>query len=361
MSARKPKAAQDKVSTIEGPLQSTEEREKGFFERLFLISPIGIFIVQKGRFRFVNPAFTEISGYKAEQLLGMDSLAIVHPDDRSQVRAHAVEMLKGKRSTPYQHRVMTPNGEVRWIIESVVPITYQGEDAVLGYFMDTTEYELAKEAMALSEEKFHKAFRSSPDWFVITTLEDGFYVDVNDAFLRATGYRRDEVIGHTSSELGIWVDPRQRHEIVRRLREEGSVRDVEVQFRMKSGEIRHMLWSAEVIDYGEEPCCLAMTRDITSRVRAQEERIQREKLQGILELAGAACHELNQPLQYIYLLLSEAMEEQPDSRALREMKSQLDRLRDITAKLENITVYETMDYIKGRKIVDINKACRPQG
>ena len=333
-------------------------KDATFFANIFINSPIGIYIVQDGKFIFMNPEFLRIGGFDEQELLGTDSLGIVLPEDREKVRRCAVEMLKGESHSPYEHRVMTKDGEIRWILETVTTIQFKGKRSVLGYFMDHTEHERAKEALNISEDKFHKAFRSSPDWFVISTLEDGFYVDVNETFLRSTGYTKDEVLGRTSSELGIWADPNKRTEMVKTLREKGVVRNLEVDFRMKSGEIRNMLWSAEVIDYGDEKCLIAVTRDITARHRAEQERLKREKLQGVLETAATACHEINQPLQYIFLLLGEILEKDPENEDLKEIKRQYDRIKDITNKFENITVYETTDYIKGEKIIDIDKASK---
>ena len=329
-----------------------------FLANIFINSPIGIYIVQDGKFVFMNPEFLRIGGFDEQDLLGTDSLGIVLPEDREKVRSSAVEMLKGKSHLPYEHRVLTKGGEIRWIIETVTSIQYRGRRSVLGYFMDHTEHERALEALSLSEDKFCKVFRSSPDWFVISTLEDGFYIDVNEAFLRTTGYTKEEVLGRTSSELGIWADPNQRMEMVKIIKEKGVVRNLEVEFRMKSGEIRNMLWSAEVIDYGDEKCLIAVTRDITARHRAQQEQLKREKLQGVLETAGAACHEINQPLQYIYLLLNEVLHENPGNENLQKIKKQCDRIKNITEKMEGITIYESTDYVQGKKIVDINKASK---
>ena len=333
-------------------------KDATFFANIFINSPIGIYIVQDGKFVFMNPEFLRIGGYDEQELLGTDSLGIVLPEEREKVRRYAVEMLKGKSHSPYEHQVMTKNGDTRWIIETVTSIQFNGKRSVLGYFMDHTQHERAKEALALSEDKFHKAFRSSPTWFVISTLEDGFYVDVNEAFLHTTGYTKDEVLGRASSDLGIWADPNKRTEMVKMLQEKGVVRNLEVEFQMKSGEIRQVLWSAEAIDYGEEKCLIAVTRDITARHRAQQERLKREKLQGVLETAATACHEINQPLQYIFLLLDEILEKDPENEALKEIKRQYDRIKGITNKFENITVYKTTDYIKGEKIIDIDKASK---
>ena len=84
----------------------------------------------------------------------------------------------------------------------------------------------------------------------------------------------------------------------------------------------------------------------------------REKLQGVLEIAGATCHEVNQPLQYIYLLLNEVSTEYPDNKNLQEILRQCDRIKSITQKMETITIYESTDYIRGQRIVDINEASR---
>jgi len=334
------------------------EKDPDFFASLFINSPIGIYIVQDGKFVFLNPEFLRISGYDEHELLGKNSLNIVHPEDKRMVREKSIQMLKRENMDPYEHRVITKKGETRWIIETVTSIQYGGRRAALGYFMDNTQSVLTKEALLLSEDKFKKVFRSSPDWFVISTLEDGFYVDVNEAFLRTTGYERHEVIGKSSLELGIWAQPERRAEMLDILQKEGAVRNMEVEFRMKSGEIRHVLWSAEVIDYGGEKCLIAVTRDITARHRAQQEQLRREKLQGILEIAGATCHEINQPLQYICLLITEALDEHADDKNLQEIKNQCERIKAIIQKMEGITVYESMDYVQGKKIVDIHEASK---
>ena len=135
---------------------------------------------------------------------------------------------------------------------------------------DITTRKLAEEALRLSEEKFSKAFRSSPERIAITTLKEGRYIDVNEEFLRFTGFGRQEVIGHTSQELEIWADLRDREEAMKMLREKGEVNNYEARFRNKNGEFRTVLWSAEAIDYGGEPCVIALTRDITERKQAEE-------------------------------------------------------------------------------------------
>ncbi len=343
---------------IQKVFQADFEGPPEFFTNIFLNSPIGIFIVQDGKFVFANPEFCRISGYSESEILRMKSLEIVKREDKKSVRENAIRMLKGQLSGPYEHRILTKQNEARWIIETVIPINYEGRKAVLGYFMDNTKCVHAREALNISEDKFQKAFRSSPDWFVISTLASGLYIDVNEAFLWATGYTKEEILGKSAIDVGIWVDPQKRAGMVKILREKGVVRNMEVEFRMKSGEIRQMLWSAEAIDYGDEKCLIAATRDITDRVRAQKEQLGREKLEGVLEIAGATCHEINQPLQHMYLLLNEAMKENPHMESLQEVKKQCDRIKEITQKMEGITVCESTEYVGGQKMVDIYQSAK---
>jgi len=240
-----------------------------FDENMFNSSPIGIYIVQDRRFMFVNSEFRKILGYPRDELLKMHPSKIVHPEDWERVRTSAIKMLQTEHSSPYVYRALNRNGDVRNVIETVASIQYGGRRATLGYFMDNTENERTKEALSLSEEKFRKAFRFSPDPFIISTLEDGLMIDVNEAFLRVSGFIREEVVGHTVLGLGLWVDPGERTEMVQMLREQGQVRELETRFRIKSGEIRFVLWSAEIIDYGEEKCLIAILRDVTARKQAE--------------------------------------------------------------------------------------------
>lgn len=110
---------------------------------------------------------------------------------------------------------------------------------------------------------------------------------------------------------------------------------------------------------------LFVCTDITKQKQAEEERLRREKLQGVIEMAGAACHELNQPMQvvsgYSELLLSQLSAGKPPDQLikhLREIRRQISRMADITGKLNNITSYETQEYVAGARIIDIDKASK---
>lgn len=129
---------------------SERKRAEDMFKTLASSSPVGIYIVQDGRFRFVNPQFQKYTGYTEAELLGMQSLQFATPDDRARVRDSAVKMLKGERTLPYEYRIINKYGEARWVLETVVPITYEGRPATLGNYMDITDRKKAEQELEKS-------------------------------------------------------------------------------------------------------------------------------------------------------------------------------------------------------------------
>lgn len=122
-----------------------------------------------------------------------------------------------------------------------------------------------------SEALFAKVFRVSPAALWVSELDSGIALDLNDSFLSITGYQRDEVIGQTTMSLGIWADLSVRNALVEALLNGEKVRDVEIQFCKKSGEIREGLISAEIVDIDEMRCLMLSCSDITERKQASEE------------------------------------------------------------------------------------------
>jgi PAS domain S-box-containing protein len=147
------------------------------------------------------------------------------------------------------------------------------EDKIFGICIiaqDITARRQIEEALRRSEEKFSKAFLDSPTSLILTSMRDHRYIEVNEAFLDATGYQREELIGKTPLERAILVKPEQRTQLVQLVNERGSYRGVEIAFRTKSGEIREGLGSATKIEIEGEPCILAVVVDVTEQKRVTE-------------------------------------------------------------------------------------------
>jgi PAS domain S-box-containing protein len=135
---------------------------------------------------------------------------------------------------------------------------------------DITERKRAEEKLIQSEQLFSKAFRTSPNLVGITTLKEGRIIDVSEAYCRVTGYKRDEFVGHTITDFDIWAEPEQRNRMLQKLQDGGRVRDLEVELRTKSGDIRILLFSADTITLNDELCLINVAIDITERKRAEE-------------------------------------------------------------------------------------------
>ena len=127
--------------------------QEGELLRIFRTTPIGLFIVQDGKFQFVNNVFGNITGGHPDELIGTDSRNLVLPEDREMVRDNAIKMLKGERNEPYKYRIVVPSGQVRWILEGVTSVNYRGKRAALGHAMDITELERAQEKLEEAYEQ----------------------------------------------------------------------------------------------------------------------------------------------------------------------------------------------------------------
>jgi len=127
-----------------------------------------------------------------------------------------------------------------------------------------------KKSLIKSEELFRKAFVTSPDSININRLSDGLYVSINSGFTSITGYTEEETIGKTSFELNIWADTRDRDNLVKGLKADGKVMNMEVRFMMKDGTLIDGLMSATIIDLDGIPHILSITRDLTERKHIEE-------------------------------------------------------------------------------------------
>jgi PAS domain S-box-containing protein len=145
---------------------------------------------------------------------------------------------------------------------------------VVATFIDIAERKRFENALRESEERFAKAFRASPDALLISRIADGVILEVNDSFVALSGYSRDELVGKSTFLLDIYADPKVRARALSILEEKGRVRDLEVEIKRKSGEVRLVQYSAEPLDLHGEHCWLTIGRDITERNQSEKEREQ---------------------------------------------------------------------------------------
>jgi PAS domain S-box-containing protein len=155
----------------------------------------------------------------------------------------------------------------------------------------------AENALRQSEERFYKAFHSSPVGMYISRAADNVCIDINEAFCALTGYNRQELLGHTSLELGV-VSPEQNQEYTSLMRGEGVIRNHEMDIRKKSGEIRAVLGSMEMIELDGQTCVLSTAIDITDRRQAQRElKEARDRLEERVRTRTEELHAANLALE----------------------------------------------------------------
>jgi len=234
----------------------------------------------------------ELTGHTVREIIGAKAY------DDAGVDATLDRVLAGERLNYLGTRRSSDGEDHRMLDIAMIPEP-DGQGGTQGFFAlfrDVTEEVRAEAALRRSEEKFASVFRSSPLAVAITRLADGCYLDVNDAFVRLYGWRREEAVGRTSMELGKWTTPEARTAWATRLRQDGRVSNLETDFRTRAGEVRRILLSAERIDMAGEACALVMTVDITER-RAIEQALREseERLRLATEGGGVGIWEWDVP------------------------------------------------------------------
>jgi PAS domain S-box-containing protein len=143
---------------------------------------------------------------------------------------------------------------------------------VLVFNLTTRRRELAE--LEENEEKFSKAFKSTPSGIAITEIETGRFIEVNDSYCRLIGFSPEEVVGHTSLELGIWGSPEERSRRFRPLSTGGSLRDMEINAITRDGSRREVSVNADPIELGGRNCVISSVVDITERKELQRKQAQ---------------------------------------------------------------------------------------
>jgi PAS domain S-box-containing protein len=213
------------------------------------------------------------------------------PTDVAQLFMHHIEQAISTRETQNLEYHLHLNGTKRYWEARLVSL---GEEEVVAIVREITQRKQVEEALRVSEEKFKKAFSSSPESITISTVKDGRYIDVNETFLDISGYTREQVIGHNLTELQIWVNPEERLQVIKLLQEDGAVRNQEYEFRKQSGEVVIGLFSAEIINLGGEECLLTVGNDITERKQAEiQQRMTQKRDRLLAETLGRIRSSLN--------------------------------------------------------------------
>ncbi len=238
----------------------------------------GVMLLVIGRdqtIQLINKKGCEILDAEEADLIGKNWFDnFLRKEEISEVKAVFNELMAGNIAPVeyYENSAITNSGKEKIIAwHNTVLKDETGElIGTLSSGEDITERKRALQQLKDSEEKFAKSFHAAPILMAITRQPDGFIIDVNNKFIEILGYKREELLGRTTLELDLWVDPKQRQKFLNTLQENNYVRDVELKVRTKSGDIRWVLFSGEVIKMGEKPYLITIANDITEAKLAED-------------------------------------------------------------------------------------------
>ena len=270
--------------SLEADLRNKEERLRLAIEA----AQIGIYTtdLETGNWQWSAEMYAIADRAPGSIKTDEEAWSIVHPEDRARVlETHRRALDPATNGDFYsEHRVVRPNGEVRWIAwrgRTFFRETDSGGVPArrLGAIIDITERKHAEIALQLSENKFSTMFKASPHGLAITTFDEGRYLEANPAESVLTGYTREELIGRTALELGFYDNPEDSREIRRLLTKQGTLSNYRFRLRRKSGEIRWGLISANLIEFNGKKCLLSTVSDMTDLHKAEEAlRLSEERL-----------------------------------------------------------------------------------
>ncbi len=264
----------------EARLRETEE----LYRNLADSSPVGLYLLVQGKFHFLNAQFERSTGYRADELIGQDALFMVHPEDRERVRRDAIEMLRGKRTTPYEFRTITKDGRTRWILGTVASIPFWGERAVLGNHMDISEQKEARQK--LDELKTLEASILDALPVAVIGLRERQIISANRAVEAMFGWKPEELIGRNTRIL--YRSDEEFEEIGRHfypVLEKQRIFSEEFPCRHRDGhDILCFVSTSRIGANLEEKRIVATYEDITERKRAEAAlKGSEERLRAILE------------------------------------------------------------------------------
>jgi len=263
-------------------LRDNEAKYRSIFENIgkgiFQTAPDGLLLS-------ANPALARICGYDSPDQMLEKGLRMshhyAHPADRD-----ALLRLINEKGSVENHEVQMKqtDGSVIWV--AIGSRAVKDEQGNVLYYEGTVEdidaRKRAQEKLRISEEKFAKVFIMAPEMIGISRLEDGRIADVNLGFEDITGWKRDEAVGRTSSDIHFWANPEDRARMVEDLKAGREIHQREIIFRRKDGSSRIGLYSARQILIDDEPSLIFVMQDVTQRKETQKALEEKEeRLNGI--------------------------------------------------------------------------------
>ncbi len=355
------RAAQQRISESADPVppQRNENRYRSVFENTGAAT---IIIDADATIAEANREFEKISGYRREAIEGkMSWTRFVHPDDQERMRYFHTSRSLQEGSVPslYEFKFVDINGNTRDILLRVGMI--KGSDQSIASLLDITLRKRAEEALRTSERKYRTILDSIEEGYFEVDLS-GSMLFVNASLCQISGYPSEQLLKMNNRDYSNPRTAKKMYRMFNQVYKTGKSSGPQRFEIERDGHKKILELTASLITdkQGKASGFRGLLRDVTDREWAERGKRNFERLQGVLEMAGAICHELNQPLQSIYGYADLLEIDQPNGssqiRYVNKITDQVERVKAITGKLMRITKYETVEYLNGSKIIDINKS-----
>jgi len=329
------KAAEEINILVE--LEARLEESNDRYHNIFDLVTVPIMIHKDGLLLDLNNAALKFSKAKSKtDMLGTNIMQYVRADYRKTAIDRIALMKKEKKSAPMVEQVfINIKGEERNVEVTSSPIQFKGEQAFIVIFEDITERKRWVQKLKDNELKFRNVFEINPNPISISRIDDGMLLEVNSSYIDITGYTKEEIIGHTVSELNLYEDIERRNELVSKLQQNGSFINEEANFRVKDGSIKTAIVSAIIMEIEDVNYLLFVFNDISERksmevelVKAKEQAVENDNLKTAF-LANMS-HEIRTPLNAIIgfsdLLKEDDISKQEELRYIDIIQSKGDEL-----------------------------------
>lgn len=317
-------------------LKKSEERYRSLTDN----SLTGIFITQKGHLTYANNRFMQILGYSPEDLEGKEIWSFLLPKYQDAIKDMIIGVSGDKeKKNHFEVCALRKGGELTCLEVLSAGIEYNGQHAFMGNVIDITERKRAEEQLRVSEMRFSKIFNASPGAMGVFATKDGRCVEVNDRFIKRSGFSRSEIVGSAIAELNVWDDPEDFSRLRQLILDKGAFHNIEVNFLSKSGEALVALVSAELIDFYGEQCVLAVMVDATELKQMEKEIARLDRLNLVGQMAAGIGHEIRNPMTTVrgfLQMLGQKKEYGRDAKYFNLMIEELDRANSIITEFLSI-------------------------
>lgn len=272
----------------------------------------GVFYLIDSESRFVlwNKNFEQVTGRDAEAIASLHPLELFEGGDREKIDA-AIRQVFASGQAMVEAAIVSSDGRKTPFLFSGMRLETTGRPQLVGVGIDLTERRQAEDALRASEAKFSAAINGSVDFISLSTLNDGNFTLVNEAFERLTGWSAKEAIGRTSVELGIWHIPEERRELVARLKRGERVSNYNLSLGTRSGEVKECVMSAVIVGIAGIPHMVAVVRDMSEQRKADRALLaSQNKFSALFHSSPVAMTVSRRENEYSILDVNEAWEHQ---------------------------------------------------